>query len=308
MASKKDERPDEDPSGTTAADQHVTGGHFADLANTDPPDVGEPLVPARPDELSAVVAELAEGELDQAGRTKVLGRLISAMRERGLSAVFRPGTAVKWIADAVTDLAPHVPVRDLDTLRQHYPGLNDDALAERLIRNATRATAGVGAVGGGVAAVKWAVPPTLLAAPVLLAAETVAVVGIELKLIGELHEVYGQPIQGQTAQRAVSMLRSWAGKRGVNPLLPGVGVATVLGTAARTELRDMILKRLGRNLTTLGPMLTGAAVASYLNRRATRSLGDAVRRDLRIRRGITGQLGPGSAGPAQLGPGGGQPG
>lgn len=299
MAKKKDSVPDDDSSGTAAPGDAARGAYFPDLADSDTlPDAeadGEGVVAVPPDELSAAVAELAEGELDRAGRTRVLGRLVSAMRGRGLSAVFRPGKAVKWIADAVTDLAPHVPIRSLDTLRRHYPGLDDEALAERLIRNAARATAGVGAVGGGVASVEWAVPPALLSTPVLLASETVAVVGIELKLIGELHEVYGQPIQGATGPRAVALLQSWAGKRGVNPFLPGVGVASVLGTAARKELRDMILKRLGRNLTTLGPLLTGAAIASYLNRRSTRSLGETLRRDLRLRRR-----------PA-LPPGGGQP-
>ena len=63
--------------------------------------------------------------------------------------------------------------------------------------------------------------------------------------------------------------------------MPGVGVAAVLGTAARKELRDRLLKRFGRNLTTLGPLLTGAAVASYLNRRATRALASEIRKDLR---------------------------
>jgi hypothetical protein len=68
-------------------------------------------------------------------------------------------------------------------------------------------------------------------------------------------------------------------------MLPGVGVGAVLGTAARKELREMLLRRFGRNLTTLGPFLTGAAVASYLNRRATRRLGDRLGDDLRTRRG-----------------------
>jgi hypothetical protein len=67
--------------------------------------------------------------------------------------------------------------------------------------------------------------------------------------------------------------------------MPGVGIAAVLGTAARKELRDRLLRRFGRNLTTLGPMLTGAAVAGYLNRRATRSIGDQVRKHLREQAG-----------------------
>ena len=119
----------------------------------------------------------------------------------------------------------------------------------------------------------------------LLAAETVAVVAIEMKLIGELHEIYDQPVDGGFGEKAVALVQSWSGQRGVNPLVPGVGVASVLGTAARKELQQTLLKRFGRNLTTMGPLLTGAAVAGYLNRRATRSVGEHVQKDLRRRRG-----------------------
>jgi len=245
--------------------------------------VGDVFDPEGVDELGQAVAELAENDLNTAERRRVLGRVVSAVRERGVGRLFQPGKAVRWVTDAVADLAPHVPVRSYETLRRHYPALEGDALAERLVRNAARATAGVGAVGGGVASIEWAVPPTLLSTPIMLAAETVAVIGIELKLIGELHEVYGQPVLGTGGQRASGLLQSWAHKRGVNPFIPGGGVASVLSTAARKELRDMIVKRLGRNLTTLGPMLTGAAVASYLNRRATRALGESLMRDLRMR-------------------------
>jgi hypothetical protein len=128
----------------------------------------------------------------------------------------------------------------------------------------------------------------MLSTPVLLAAETVAVVAIEIKLIGELHEVYRAPVTGGVAERAVALMHAWAEQRGVNPLVPGVGAAAVLGTAARKELRDRLLRRFGRNLTTLGPMLTGAAVASYLNRRATLAVAERVRADLRRR-----TIGPG---------------
>jgi hypothetical protein len=186
---------------------------------------------------------------------------------------------MKWVADAVSDVAPHIPVRNLETLRRHHNGLDGDALAERLVRNAARATASVGAVGGGVAALEWAATPTLLTAPILLAAETVAIVAIEIKLIGELHEIYGQPVQGSGTQRAVFLVQSWAERRRVTPLAPGA-MAVVLGTAARKELRDRLLRRFGRNLTTLGPLLTGAAVASFLNRRATLALAKDISKDL----------------------------
>ena len=73
---------------------------------------------------------------------------------------------------------------------------------------------------------------------------------------------------------------AWSQQRGVNPMVPGVGV----GDGARHRrpqgaARPAAARGFGRNLTTLGPFLTGAAVASYLNRRATKSLGDQVIRD-----------------------------
>ena len=134
--------------------------------------------------------------------------------------------AMRWIADAVADVAPHVPVRDLDDAA---PALSTawtaTQLADRLVRNAARATAGIGAAGGGVAAIEWAVTPTLLSAPVLLAAETVAVVAHRAQ--ADRRAARGVRPAGRRAaapQRAVALLQAWAGQRGVNLLVPGVGV------------------------------------------------------------------------------------
>ncbi|MGN9809770.1 hypothetical protein ACTMSW_10455 [Micromonospora sp. BQ11] len=243
------------------------------------------------EDLGATVAALTADDIAPGRRRQLLGRMVAQARARGVSDLFKPKAAVRWMVDTVAEIAPHVPVRDLATLRRHFPDLDGEDLADRLVRNAARATAGVGAAGGGVAAVEWAVAPTLLSAPVLLAAETVAVVAIELKLIGELHEVYRVPLPPGGTPRAVALVQSWATQRGINPMMPGVGVSAVLGTAARKELRDTLLKRFGRNLTTLGPFLTGAAVASYLNRRATYTTADQLRSDLR-RKGVTRPGGP----------------
>jgi hypothetical protein len=238
------------------------------------------LEPADPDELSGTIAALTDENLDQSERRRLLGRLAGQMRARGIGDLFRPKAAMRWVADAVSDVAPRLPIRDYPTLRRHFPDLSDDALAERLIRNAARTTAAIGAASGGVASIEWVATPTLLSAPILLAAETVAVVAIEIKLIGELHEVYGAPVAGSRSERAMALVTAWAQRRGINPMLPGMGVAAMLGTAARKELRDRLLRRFGRNLTTYGPMLTGAAVASFLNRRATIALGQQIRKDL----------------------------
>lgn len=250
-------------------------------------------IPADDDAVEAGVAEavitLSNGDILPAERRRAVGQIVAALRKRGFKDMFRPKAAMAWIADTVVEVAPRIPLRDLPTLYAQHPGMNANQIADRLVRNAARATAGIGAIGGGVAAIEWAVPPALLTAPVLLAAETVAVVAVEIKLIGELQELYGQPVPGNGAGRAISLLQAWAGKRGVNLLVPGRGMAAVLGTAARHELRDRLIRRFGRNLTALGPMFTGAAVAAYLNRRATKNLAELVQKDLakRIPRQIT---------------------
>ncbi len=231
--------------------------------------------------MAGSIARLAESDLEAGERRRLLGRLAGQLRVRGVSDTFKPRAAMRWVADAVGDIVPHLPIRSRETLRQHFPGMTDDEIADRLARNASRAAAAIGAAGGGIAAVEWVATPTLLTAPVVLAAETVAVVTVEIKLIGELHEVYGVPIPGSVTQRGVGLMTAWAHRRGINPMMPGVGVAAVLSTAARREMRDRLLRRFGRNLTSYGPMLTGAAVASYLNRRATLYLADEIRKDLR---------------------------
>jgi hypothetical protein len=74
-------------------------------------------------------------------------------------------------------------------------------------------------------------------------------------------------------------------------------VATVrgdmLGRAGRRQLREVLRRRFTRNLYTLAPMLTGAAAAGYLNRRATLDIGGRLAGDL----GLDGHSGPGASVP-----------
>jgi hypothetical protein len=242
-----------------------------------------PIVPgdqAASDATAAALARLAGDDLDGTQRRQALGQVVAALRKRGFADFFKPKAALSWIADTIVDVAPRIPLRDLDTLRRHFPGLDDMEIATRLVRNAARTSAAIGAVGGGVSSLEWIAPPALLTQPVLLAAETVAVVAVEIKLIGELQELYGQPVPGGTVTQAMSLLQAWSGRRGVNLMLPARSLAGVLGTATRKELRDRLARRFGRSLTALGPLLTGAAVAAYLNRRGTLKLAEEVRNDL----------------------------
>jgi hypothetical protein len=233
------------------------------------------------EDVAGIVARVsAEDTLNRRERASLLGRLARALAASAREAGGAGVASGRWLTDLVVDVAPHLPVRDLPTLRAHYRGLSGDALAEALIATASRSTAAVGAAGGALASVEFAAPPTLLSAPVQVAAETLAVVAIEIKLVAELHEVYGRAPVGTSVQRAAAYLGAWGRRRGIDPFAGPAGLTTVISGAARRELRQRVLRRAGRNLTTLGPFLTGAVAGAELNRRETRRLGERVQRDL----------------------------
>lgn len=235
----------------------------------------------RREEVGELVGQLSDESLDRRERGRLLARLTALLASGARSAGARAAVSGRWLTDVVADLAPHVPVRDLATLRAHHGGLSRDALADSLVRTASLATAGIGATGGILAAAQHAAPPTLLATPLQLAAETVAVVAVELKLVAELHVVYGRTPPGAPPQQASAYLSAWVARRGLDL---GEGIPTlgaVLGTAARQQLRNRIVRRFGRNLSTLAPFLAGAVAGAELNRRETDSLGAALIADLR---------------------------
>ena len=232
-------------------------------------------VPA-PDRVGAAVARLSDDTAGGRERVAALGVLSRAL---GAGAV--TGRAlVSALVRALEEAGPHLPVRDLLTLREHHGGLSGDELAQSLVRSASRATAAVGAAGGTASAVSVAAPPALLATPVALAAETLAVVAIELKLVAELHVVFGRAPQGSRSQVAAAYLSAWVAKKGLAPDGAPPAVGAVLTAAVRQQLRSRVVRRLGRNLSTLAPLLTGAVAAAELNRRETVKLGEALRADL----------------------------
>ncbi len=235
------------------------------------------------EQVEDLLARLARPDVGPRERGRLLVRLTGLLVSAARSAGGRAAFGGSWLVDTVAAYAPHVPVRDLLTLREHHGGLSGDALADALIGSASRVAAGIGAAGGAVTAAETAAPPTLLLAPVQLAAETLAVVAVELKLVAELHVVYGRAPLGTRGQVATAYLMSWAERRAVDTAV-GTSLVAVLGAAARQQLRKRVLRRLGRNVTTLAPFLAGAVAGAELNRRATRSLGEQLVKDLRRRR------------------------
>ncbi|MFF5366769.1 hypothetical protein [Streptomyces sp. NPDC013187] len=209
----------------------------------------------------------------------VARRRAGAIRERARAGARRGGDRARaglaYLADRIIELAPRVPVRDLATLRRQFPGLGPEELADKLVAGAAKATATVGA-GVGAAAM-LPVPPAM---PTELAAEVTGVAAIELKLIAELHEVYGVRPPGNLKQRSTAYLDSWSGERGIDASKPST-FSTALNSRMKRELRQRIMKRMVRNMPNLMPFLVGAAVGAVMNRGETRKLAGRIRGDLR---------------------------
>ncbi len=238
--------------------------------------------PADTASLGELVARVADDSGDRKDQLAALARGLAGGAKDVAGSGFRGFGSL--LADVLTDAAPRLRIRDAATLRGHHPGLSDDDLADVLVRNAARTTAGFGAAVGALAAVEFVAPPTLLAAPVQLAAEMLAVAAVEVKLVAELHEILGRPASGGGAERGSAYLLSWVRQRALDPKAGAAGLSAVLGAAGKRELRSMLVRRTGRGVSKLAPFLAGAVAGGIVNRRATRSLGEKLTAELRGRR------------------------
>jgi hypothetical protein len=199
-----------------------------------------------------------------------------AVRARGSATVRGLRSSGQWLTAQALEMAPKVPIRSSGRLRQQYPGLQTEQLADRLIAGAARASACVGATVGAVAAV-----PFVTTAPLELGVETLALVAIELKLIAELHEVYEMPAPGSAAQRMVAYTGAWAERRGVR--VTSSGLALAVGSPLRRKLERRLLAKAGKSALALTPLLAGAVAGALIDHHETRKLGTLVRDDLRSR-------------------------
>jgi hypothetical protein len=184
---------------------------------------------------------------------------------------------LNWLTGQVVAMGPRLRIRDQATLRARFPGRSDDEIAGLLVERAARATATVGGATGA-----WAALPALPAFPAEVAAETLAVVGIEIKLVAELHEIYGMPATGSAAERARAYVGSWASRRGVYQV--DGGLLLIAGSPLARQLTRRLAARVRRSAFSLSPLLTGALAGALLNRRETKRFGRQIRDDLRQRR------------------------
>ncbi len=237
-------------------------------------------------EISLRAAEIA-ADITETNQPQERRRLVRAFNKavssgaraagRGTRVVRRrAGSGSGWLLGQVVAMAPRLRVRDQTALQAQFRGMSADEIADVLIEGAAHAAAAAGAGAGLVA-----VLPVLPAFPAEVAAETLLVVGIELKLVAELHEAYGNPAPGNFAERMSAYLAAWAHRRGVFMIEGGLILAA--GSPLARLLRRRLIARAGRSAVSLGPLLTGAAVGAMFNSRETRKLGRDIRRDLRRR-------------------------
>jgi hypothetical protein len=223
------------------------------------------------------LANRAARRADRVTSTRRLGAAISRAARRGAQITGRGfSSGGKWLSGQVLAMAPRLPVRDLATLRGQYPDRTPDQIADALIEGASRASATVGVAVGA-----WSVLPFVPAAGAEIATETLSVVGIEIKLVAELHEVYGMRAPGGVIDRMTAYVGAWAQRRGV-ALAPG-GLVLAAGSPLARQLQRRLASRAGRSAFSLGPLLTGAVAGGLINRRETRKLGRLLQEDLRAR-------------------------
>jgi hypothetical protein len=248
---------------------------------------------ALPERAAVLASDVSEAESPQQ-RRRLIASVAAATRAAAMSAARATGRGVRatgrgvraarrgvgggtgWLATQVMAMAPRLRVRNQAALRAQFPRRSADDMADALIEGAARASA---AVGGAVGA--WAALPVLPAFPAEIATETLALVGIEIKLVAELHEAYGVPASGNVAERMTAYTAAWANRRGVG-LVPG-GLILAAGSPLARRLRWRLAARASRTAFSLAPLLTGAAAGALLNRRETRKLGREVQADLRRR-------------------------
>jgi hypothetical protein len=233
------------------------------------------LVPQElPREVAELVGEVSE-EAPLSRRRRFSAQISRLARRSGRAGWQGTRSSSRWLTAEVLAMAPRLPVRDQQRLRAQFPGLGPEELADALIHGAARSAAVVGAAAGA------AMVLPLPTAPVEILVETMAVVGIEIKLVAELHEVYGMRAPGSTPERMLAYVGAWAHRSGV--ALAPAGLILVAGSPLRRRLQRRLLARAGRSSVSLAPLLTGTVAAALLNRRETRRLGNDVRDNLRRR-------------------------
>ncbi len=189
--------------------------------------------------------------------------------------------AANRLREVATGIAPRLPIRDRATLEQHLKMRDPERLANAVTKNAANATAVAGSVGGFFFLAPRTGPGLLLSIPLRVAAETLVVAVIELKMIAELYEIYDQPLEGNSTQKGTTALKLWASFRGLDISDTGGIVQTVAEIARRPTTRRAAASVTGKALGGRGLRLGAGVLGAVENRKSSFQLAEQVRTELR---------------------------
>lgn len=177
------------------------------------------------------------------------------------------------LRNGLSSMVPRTHARSLAQLREAYPDLTPDELAERLVAEAARHSAAL-----GTAAACCALAPVPGAAPLATAGESAAASALRTRLTAELHVAYGLLDQSPVNDGSTGHLAQWASRdgRGITSLAALPALALTAARALPKELRRRL------RLPSLRTLSAASAVSAGLHSgRRTRRYGEALRRDLR---------------------------
>lgn len=170
----------------------------------------------------------------------------------------------------VSSVLPRTHARSLPQLRGAYPDLGPDELAEKLVSDAARNSAAVGAT-----AACCALAPMPAAGPLATISESAATSAVRTRLTAELHTVYGLLDPSPVNEGATGHLTQWASRDNKGALSLAALPALMLATT-RT------LPRALRQRMRLRTVFAVSAVSAGLRSgRDTRRYGESLRNDLR---------------------------
>ena len=184
-----------------------------------------------------------------------------------------PAPVVKArLRNGLSSFMPRTQPRSLAQLRAAYPALPPDELAQRLVADAARTSAAVGAAAAGLA-----LTPVPAAAALATAAESAAMSALRTRLTAELHAVYGLLLDPSPVNEgATGFLAQWASRD------PGTVAALAALPGLALAATKALPRKLRRGLPSLRTLLAVSAVSAGLRcGRTTRRYGEALRRDLR---------------------------
>ena len=83
-------------------------------------------------QVAELVAAVSSEDLDAPQRRR-RSRSCPRRRQQRPNCGWRAVLGGRWLVDLFVDIAPRIPVRDAETLRDHYDGLTGEALADQLV-------------------------------------------------------------------------------------------------------------------------------------------------------------------------------